>query len=186
MGCPAARPRAFNYHDLEKARGCGAKNLPEPPAAERSSDCPEDRAGNSYGDSYGAREKCHGGAFSGGVAGNKGLSSRFAFCANCAYIDGQLARKSIDGEGRSRSQDQGRVSRFRSLGADQHAAWRVSGRRSRSGQISASPQQHRQFESARFHQRRNLQHRCAASDAGAPERAQSASDHVRIRSCAAA
>jgi putative toxin-antitoxin system antitoxin component (TIGR02293 family) len=29
------RPRAFNYHDLEKARGCAAKKLPEPPAAEQ-------------------------------------------------------------------------------------------------------------------------------------------------------
>jgi hypothetical protein len=54
-------PGAFNYHDLEKARGLGAQNIPDLRA---TSGRREDRAGNSYRDRefFGALR--HGRAFS--------------------------------------------------------------------------------------------------------------------------
>jgi hypothetical protein len=36
-------------------------------------------------------------------AGIKGLSQRFAFCAICAYLDGQLAQRPRNGKGNSKS-----------------------------------------------------------------------------------
>lgn len=70
--------------------------------------------------------------------GIKGISP---FCVLChlRLYSWATGKEHFDGEGRSGSKAQGQISHFRSMGADQHAAWRVSGRRGRPGKVSASP-----------------------------------------------